>query len=158
MSKIKWTSKNFNSPEILADIVSPEQLLYFAIVSLGIYIFYCILMEWRFGWTIGKRLMQLRVLSDGGASPKIRGIVLRNLTKAIELPIASPHVIIVGIMAMFPILTRYNQRLGDMMGRTSVVNAKTVGKFTPNAGASDISSPPLPDQDASSEEDEDKQQ
>ena len=94
--------------------------------------------------------MQLRVLAEGGKAPKLREVVLRNVTKAIELSMASPQMwygIMGVIMVMFPILTRYNQRLGDMMARTSVVNAKTVGKVIPE-----------PEQDVSLADDPDKQQ
>ena len=159
MGKFKWTLDNFNSPEAMASIASIESFLYCGMVSLGAYLFYCVLMEWRFGWTVGKRLMQLRVLADGGKAPKLREAVLRNVTKAVELSIASPQVFfgILGvIMVLFPILTRYNQRLGDMMARTSVVNAKTVRKITPDIETSDI--PPLSNQDVSPEDkpDDDK--
>ena len=134
MSRVKWTISNLTSPETLGNIVSPESSAYFAIVAMGTYIFYGVLMEWRFGWTIGKRLMQMRVLGDEGTAPKLREAVLRNLTKMIELSvIAAPQLWIVGVlMVLFPIITRYNQRLGDMMGRTSVVNSKTVKKITPD--------------------------
>jgi uncharacterized RDD family membrane protein YckC len=134
MSKVVNMS-NFTSPETLENlksVVPVEKFFYIGMISLGVYLIYCVLMEWRFGWTIGKRLMRLRVLADGGNPPKLREVVLRNITKSIELSMLSPQVLygIAGVaMVLFPILTKYNQRLGDMMGRTAVVNAKTVRKI-----------------------------
>lgn len=141
MSKVKWTT-GFTSPETIAGVIPLESFAYWGMVSLGGYILYCVAMEWKFGRTIGKRLMGLRVLADGGKAPKIREVILRNLTKTIELSVTgSPHVWIMGVvMVLFPVLTRYNQRLGDMMARTAVVNAKTVIRITPDVET--VSAPP----------------
>ena len=76
---------------------------------------YACLMEYRFGATVGKMLMRLRVVGDRGRRATLRETVLRNVSKVPEL--------LAPILVLFPILTRYRQRLGDKIAWTAVIDA-----------------------------------
>ena len=85
------------------------------------YLGYCVLMELRYGATAGKMLLGLRVVGDGGVRPRLREVLLRNLVKVMILlsPVLAPLMLVV-------LLNRNRQRLGDMMGRTVVVDIHRV--------------------------------
>ncbi len=101
------------------------ELVYAQLFSLGLYIVYCIAMEMRFGATVGKMAFKLKVVEADGNKPGIRSAVLRNITKAIELPMLAGHQIwFMVIIFMLPVITRYNQRLGDMVARSAVVDSR----------------------------------
>jgi uncharacterized RDD family membrane protein YckC len=82
------------------------------------YLVYCIIMEKRLGATLGKKLMGLRVVGDDGQAPGLREVSLRNLLKVMELAW-------IPLMVLVPLLTRYRQRLGDIIARSAVVDART---------------------------------
>ena len=87
-------------------------LLYFA-VSIA----YGIVLEWRWrGQTLGKRVLQLRVLDARGLHLELNQIVLRNLLRAID---SLPFFYAVG--GVTSLLNRYSQRLGDLAGNTIVI-------------------------------------
>lgn len=89
---------------------------YIWIISISAYVVYCIVMEYRFGATAGKMLLRMRTVGAGGRRCGLRGAVLRNLLKAFELnPMWIPLLIVA-------VLTRYRQRLGDMIARTTVID------------------------------------
>ena len=79
---------------------------------------YFLLFEgYREGRTPGKRLMGLRVLHSGGQPLSLRGAVVRNLLRAVDLQPALTGV--VGGACMM--LGRRTQRLGDLAADTIVV-------------------------------------
>ena len=101
---------------------------YSAVLMMSAYTAYCVLMEWRFGATLGKRLMKLRVVTINAATADFKPVLVRNLWRVIELTNVPFQV----LMLIMLLVTRYHQRLGDMMAKTSVVDART------------LSIPPLP--------------
>ncbi len=108
-------------PEMLAGI------LYAMMVSQGLYVSYGTIMELRYGATLGKRLFRLRTVGETGRRPTPREAVLRNVTKIVELSMLvspSPMRWLMMIFLLLPVLTRYRQRMGDMMARTAVVEAE----------------------------------
>jgi uncharacterized RDD family membrane protein YckC len=88
------------------------------VVWLSIYGIYSILMEWRLGATLGKMLMKLKVVGDEGRPPGLREAALRNMTKIIVL-MTWPMT----VLLMLPLFNRYRQRLGDIVARTTVIDA-----------------------------------
>lgn len=96
---------------------STTRFLYAFLGFLTVYPAYCFAMEYRFGATVGKLIMHLRVVADKGQKPTPRELALRNVSKTIE---------ILGLMLIFPILfpllTRYRQRLGDKIAWTAVID------------------------------------
>ncbi len=120
---------------------TPEQIMTFAekpetvtlsitltsIFMLSGYVIYSIIFEACFGATLGKKLLRLRVVGNGGQKPDLRGVLLRNLLKIFELAtLGGPMRWFFLILAGLPAFTRYRQRLGDMMGRTAVVESKAI--------------------------------
>ncbi len=104
----------------------PAHMAIAVVIGLGSYLIYCFAMETAFGATIGKMIMSLRVTGDEGKRPRARQILLRNLTKMFEL---SPPLMVVWVL--FPILKQTRQRLGDMVARTTVIDAKTANPPPP---------------------------
>jgi len=86
-------------------------------VSVGLIFLYYLLMEWRFGWTLGKRILGLRVADLDGSRLTLRGALLRTLIRLLDaesLPLA-----IAGAASI--LFTKRRQRLGDLAGRTVVL-------------------------------------
>ncbi len=87
------------------------------LLSLGGYVVYAIVAETLFGATLAKRLLGMRVVGDGGGRPELLAVVVRNLSKLMEV---QPVLIIVFLV--WPMLTRYRQRFGDVIARTAVID------------------------------------
>ncbi len=105
--------------EQIRQATSTSRFLYAFLSFLAVYPAYCFIMEYRFGATVGKMIMHLRVVADKGRKPTPRELALRNVSKAIEilgLPLVFP--------LLFPLLTRYRQRLGDKIAWTTVIDAE----------------------------------
>jgi len=73
------------------------------------------LAEYRWGTTLGKRLMHLWPLSADMTRPTPKQIAIRNLIKILEL---QPDLI---ALLVFIVLTKNRQRLGDVLAGTIVV-------------------------------------
>ena len=77
---------------------------------------YHTVLEWRFGKTVGKRLVQIRVQGADGTPPSLGASLVRNLLRLVDwLPMLYP----VGIVAV--VLSDEHRRLGDRLGDTVVV-------------------------------------
>jgi uncharacterized RDD family membrane protein YckC len=89
------------------------------VVSIG----YAIALEWFWrGQTLGKRVLNLRVMDEQALRLEFSQIVVRNLLRFAD---ALPALYLVGGTAC--VLSRKCQRLGDLAGSTIVVrNAETV--------------------------------
>lgn len=81
---------------------------------------YRFLMEVFFnGQTVGKMTLNIRVVKLDGSPPSIAAFFLRWLLEVIDFGI-------VGLAVLLIILTRNGQRLGDILGGTTVVKIKKV--------------------------------
>ncbi len=114
----QWTE----AMEQLLEKGRSDELALAVLISLAVYAAYCIFMEYRFGATLGKRIMKLCVVGDGGRKPTLREVALRNVAKIPEV-LFSP-------LLIFALLTRYRQRLGDKMAWTAVIDV-TASLATP---------------------------
>jgi len=95
----------------------PVRLAY-AIISMCLgYAVYGFFMERRYGATLGKMLLKLRVIGSEGTLPGTREAALRNLTKIFEL--SWP------LMLLVPLINRRRFRLGDLIARTAVIEYDT---------------------------------
>ncbi|HPS52772.1 MAG TPA: RDD family protein [Phycisphaerae bacterium] len=102
------------------------ELLYFGMAFVVIFAIYGTAMEMMCGWTVGKRIMGLRVVTDDAIKPPLREAALRNIFKIVALVSISPAsdmvwYFILLVIVMF--VTRYRQRIGDLVARTIVVEA-----------------------------------
>jgi membrane protease YdiL (CAAX protease family)/uncharacterized RDD family membrane protein YckC len=72
--------------------------------------------EWRWGQTIGKNAMGIRVLALQGGSLSWQAAAIRNLLRLVDLPLA-----MVGVEYVIVRSSQRHQRLGDRAAKTIVV-------------------------------------
>jgi uncharacterized RDD family membrane protein YckC len=77
---------------------------------------YFIGLENKYGQTLGKKLVNIKVVKDDGSDCDMKSSVIRNILRIIDNFLFFS---IVGIIAI--IATDENQRVGDMAGNTLVV-------------------------------------
>jgi uncharacterized RDD family membrane protein YckC len=77
---------------------------------------YRFVMEWAFGWSVGKRIVGLKVTELDGSRLTFRGAIVRNVVRLID---CSLYGVIVGIAMVLK--TKRRQRLGDWLGKTMVI-------------------------------------
>jgi uncharacterized RDD family membrane protein YckC len=99
----------------------PVEYAYWLVSMLGCYVAYGVVMEYRFGATVGKLITRLRVVGNGGEDPDLRACFLRNIVKIVELV-----TFLLPLLIVLPIVTPFNQRLGDMLARTTVVEKASI--------------------------------
>ncbi len=104
----------------------PTSYIYAIVTTFLLHAAYGIVMELRYGATLGKMLFKLRVVGDGGAPADLRGVLLRNLVRIIEM-----SWLLFPLMLLLPVFTRNRQRLGDLMARTAVIDAAFAPPPTP---------------------------
>ncbi len=101
-----------------SDAVRGLTALGYFVISIG----YGITAEWIFrGQTIGKRLLQLRVMDQQGLRLRLSQIVMRNLLRVVD---GLPVLYLVGGASC--LLTQRMQRLGDLAANTIVVRSSRV--------------------------------
>lgn len=83
---------------------------------LGLAIGYHTILEWRFGKTIGKYLVGIRVIADDGTPVSLRASSTRNVLRIVDWLPAFYAVAIVAIL-----VSKRRGRLGDRLGGTAVV-------------------------------------
>jgi uncharacterized RDD family membrane protein YckC len=122
--------------------LSEENSMGFDILLISIpMLFYSLLTEVLMnGQTLGKKIMQIRVISLEGGEPTFGQFMLRWITKFFEWPFLFGYIYAVsvaifvyamatgflGIAVVIIILsTKKNQRLGDIAAGTAIVDAKT---------------------------------
>ncbi|QLH80628.1 RDD family protein [Halosimplex pelagicum] len=86
-------------------------VLWFAL-ALG----YHTLAEWRYGRTIGKALVKIRVTGGDGSPPSLRAAAVRNVLRLVDW---LPAFYVVGILAVFA--SGESRRIGDRVAGTAVV-------------------------------------
>lgn len=86
------------------------------LVWLALGIGYHTLLEWRYGQTIGKRLVAIRVLGEDGESLSLRASAIRNALRLVDW---LPLFYLLGILAI--LISDKQRRLGDRVGNTTVV-------------------------------------
>jgi uncharacterized RDD family membrane protein YckC len=91
-----------------------------ALVGLGLWlavsIMYHTLLEWRWGKTLGKYLVSIKVTRPDGSSPSLFGSLLRNVVRLIDW---LPFFYLIGIVTVA--VSKSDRRLGDYVGNTIVV-------------------------------------
>ncbi|OQB84731.1 MAG: RDD family protein [Planctomycetes bacterium ADurb.Bin126] len=130
------TNVDQHARQIMEGTVLPDALAWCVISGMTGFLLYSTLMEFYFQATLGKMLFRLRVVGDEGRKPSLREVAARNLMKVIAL---SFSLFLLGIYALFMLLTRMRQGLGDMVARTTVTTEVRPGPVSPK--------PPEPDDD-----------
>jgi membrane protease YdiL (CAAX protease family) len=86
------------------------------LVALTIAFNYLVLSEWRWGQTLGKRALGIRVAGEGGREVTWNAALVRNLARIPDL-----------VLALFLIVASdRRQRLGDRLGHTVVVRGEAM--------------------------------
>ncbi len=103
---------------ISADLGMALYTLLSFVISIG----YAILLEWVWrGQTIGKRIMQLRVMDRRGLKLQLTQVMIRNLLRVVDsLPL---FYMVGGITSLF---NRKAQRLGDLAAHTIVIRTPKI--------------------------------
>jgi uncharacterized RDD family membrane protein YckC len=96
---------------------APDAIAYASALFLAIFPAYCTVMERQFGATLGKMVMRLRVVGDGGTPLTWRQAALRNVTKIPEIAM-----VIFLLPIIIVVLSPLRQRIGDRMAWTAVVS------------------------------------
>lgn len=89
------------------------------ILFLFIMLFYFILLEGYWGFTIGKFIVGIRVENLDGEKPGMKSSLIRNLSRMID---GLPAFNIAGIIAI--VRSPENARIGDKLAKTRVVNSE----------------------------------
>ena len=103
----------------------PISIAILGVAVMATFVIYCLFMEARYGATLGKMLLKLRVVGNGGRRADLRQCVIRNLMKVLELSVMPPLMMLI-LVSMVMIVTRYNQRFGDLLARTAVIDAASL--------------------------------
>jgi len=94
------------------------------ILTLMVWLFYTPFMEAvNHGQTLGKMAMKMRVVKADGASPSLGAVIMRWMLFIIDGPLTS----FMGIIPM--IMTKSNQRMGDLAAGTVVVKLQDYKKI-----------------------------
>jgi uncharacterized RDD family membrane protein YckC len=82
-----------------------------------IQVFYFSIFEWAYGATIGKMILQLRVVREDGTPGGLWTVFLRSLLRYVDG-------LFFGIPAAMSMCHNYNQRIGDRVAKTFVVSSR----------------------------------
>ena len=104
-------------PETAALELSDPKTLALAGVWFGIRVAYHALLEGAFGWTIGKKIIGLKVVREDGGRAGFGRALVRNLPR----PFDAEYPLGVFLGTSFLMATRRRQRPGDLWARTLVV-------------------------------------
>ncbi|GAA3576730.1 RDD family protein [Snuella lapsa] len=104
---------------IFMDLDMRDAWAIYLLVSLPGFLYYVLLETFFNGQTIGKKLMQLRVVKLDGSKPSFASYFVRWIMRIVDVTLTS------GGVAVLTILIRGNgQRVGDMAAGTSVITEK----------------------------------
>lgn len=107
--------------EIFGDPANRGWVLTVNCISIGVYSLWCMLWELGSGTTPGKRIFGCRVLGINGSAPSARQIIVRNAIRFVMFMLFPTGVILTFIAMVM--LTRNNQRVGDALARTMVIQS-----------------------------------
>ncbi|HLY74155.1 MAG TPA: RDD family protein [Planctomycetota bacterium] len=100
----------------LPDLEDPR-FIQVGYVIIAVQFLYYFLMEWRLGGTVGKKIIGLKVTELDGSRLRLRGALVRNVIRLFD--VLNPFGALLGTAAL--LLTKRHQRLGDLAGRTLVL-------------------------------------
>ena len=117
-----WEASQAGDTDAMEDLVLevPSGLIWGWATFRVLYVLYCGFSEMSGSATPGKRLLGCRVLSETAGEPNAVQIVIRNLTRFLELE----PLLHIWPFLLLVLLTRKRQRLGDLLARTIVVEGE----------------------------------
>ncbi len=98
-------------------------LFFFAIVYLPVLLYAFLCEMFNQGQSLGKRLMNIRVVKADGSTPGIGSYLLRWLLFPIDGPVTG------GLGLLVVLLTKNSQRMGDLAAGTMVIKEKNYRKI-----------------------------
>ena len=81
--------------------------------------FYFVISEYKYGYTIGKKLVKIKVQNLSGKQITLKQALIRNLLRIID---SLPMFYIVGIISI--LITKNRQRVGDILAKTIMFKFK----------------------------------
>ena len=112
----------FSTVTVLSKLRLPSDftmIFFLAVIYLPV-LFYSFLCEmFNYGQSLGKRLMNIRVVKADGSVPSISSYLLRWLLFPIDGPITG------GLGLLVALLTKNSQRMGDLAAGTMVIKSNT---------------------------------
>jgi len=108
--------------EAAATRTLPDAVFYWILLAVGLYTIYATVMEVRYGATIGKMALRLRVVDGEGKRPKPWPVILRNVARMIPLL----WVQLLFLLMLFSVFNVARQRLGDVLARTCVIDTRFI--------------------------------
>lgn len=116
----------FSTVTVLSKLRLPSDftmIFFLAVIYLPV-LFYSFLCEmFNYGQSLGKRLMNIRVVKADGSVPGISSYLLRWLLFPIDGPITG------GLGLLVALLTKNSQRMGDLAAGTMVIKEKNYRKI-----------------------------
>jgi uncharacterized RDD family membrane protein YckC len=81
------------------------------------YLLHTLIFELIFGWSIGKKIADLRVVMADGAKPTAKALLIRNLLRVVDLALP--------LAMLLVLVSPLHQRVGDMAAETIVVTGQS---------------------------------
>jgi uncharacterized RDD family membrane protein YckC len=104
---------------VALEVNAGDQWAIFMVAGVPAFLYYLVLEIFMDGKTIGKHLMQLRVVKLDGSKPDFSSYFIRWILRIVDVSISS------GGVAVFTILMRgKGQRMGDIAAGTTVISEK----------------------------------
>jgi uncharacterized RDD family membrane protein YckC len=111
---------------------SPEVLGIILIVIASGWLNYFAIAESKWGMTVGKKVMGMRVLADDGGKATFGACSIRNVLRPLDYLIIGPVMIA---------NTKRHQRLGDKLGHTIVIREREEYKPPPPRAEAPVTAP-----------------
>lgn len=93
-------------------------LIIFNILLLFAFLAYFIYCEYKWGWTLGKKILGIKVFMEDGSPCTLKAAIIRNLAKIFWYII--PLLTLLDLILIYK--TRKKQRIGDFLAHTVVIN------------------------------------
>jgi uncharacterized RDD family membrane protein YckC len=94
------------------------------ILTLPYFLYFPVIQYYNNGQSFGKKVMKIRVVKTDNTHPRLLDFIIRWLFRTIEVSLFP------GVAILFIIITKKNQRLGDIVAGTTVVSEKNKIKFS----------------------------
>lgn len=112
VSSILSLTSSYQLPSILIGLI-------WVIIAFIPILYFSLTEYWFKGQTLGKRLFNLRVITDDGQNPSFSSIFLRNVLQLVDI---LPGFYLFGLVTMF--IHKKEKRMGDLVAGTLVVQER----------------------------------